>query len=408
MSTHRRQFLKSATLVGVAAPFIVASHQVCGAAANEKVRVAVVGCGGRGRMITGLFAKDGNYEIVSVADYHQTVADGCGKQFGVLPERCFSGLSGYKKSLATNIDAIVLEAVPYFFPEHIRASVEAKKHVYVAKPIAVDIWGTQAVQALAAQSQKDGKVFLIDFQIPTEANNQKVLSGVRNGDVGKILSLQTCYHAGYFGDPAFKSYEERLQRLNWVNDDILGGGYHVNACIHGIEAGLELVDAEMPVSALGSSCCSRPDPHGDSHNMYSLTFDFEDGRIWSHQGMHHQTPFWVRAVGYGVDGNAEIGYTGNAKMRVAERNDGRVTWRNEDFGEIAKDLYPAGASYNIAKFARAILSGDTTNDTVKIGVNANFVTILGREAGKRRSKVLLADLIRENHRYELDTTGWKE
>jgi len=142
--------------------------------------------------------------------------------------------------------------------------------------------------------------------------------------------------------------------------------------------------------------------------MYALTFDFDDGRIWSHQGIHHQTPFWVRAVGYGAEGTAEIGYVGNATMRVAAaRNEGRITWRNDDFGEV-KDLYPAGASANIAKFAKAVQQGDVTNDTVKIGINANFVTILGREAGKRRSKVLLADLIRENHRYELDTTGWKE
>jgi hypothetical protein len=71
-------------------------------------------------------------------------------------------------------------------------------------------------------------------------------------------------------------------------------------------------------------------------------------------------------------------------------------------------LYPAGAIANIAKFAKVIRTSDVTNDTVKIGINANFATILGREAGKRQGKVLLADLMRENHRYELDTAGWKE
>ena len=400
MKTNRRRFLTTAALTGVAAPLVVSSRQVRGAAANEKIRIGVVGCGGRGRWITNLFSKDGNYEIIAIADYHQAVAEACGGRFNVPPEKCFSGLSGYRKVLDTNIEAIVLEAIPYFFPEHVRASVEAGKHVYIAKPVAVDIWGTLAVQSLADQSQKNGKVFLIDFQIPTDENNQKVLSCVKAGDIGNIHSLQTCYHAGLFADPAFKSFEERLQRLNWVNDDILGGSYHVNACIHGIEAGLELVDAELPVSAQGSSLCCRPDAHGDSHNMYALTFDFKDGRIWSHQGIHHLSPFWVRAVGYGAKGTAEIGYVGNAKIRVSEG-------REEDFGEV-KGLYSAGASSNIAKFAKVVRMGDVTNDTVKMGINANFVTIHGREAGKRRGKVLLADLIRENHRFELDTTGWRE
>jgi len=400
MSINRRTFLKTASMIGVAAPSVLSAYQVQGTEANKKIRLGVVGCGGRGQWITRLFSEDGNYEIVSVADYHQHVAEACGKMFNVPSERCFGGLSGYRKVLGTNIDAIALEAVPYFFPEHVRASVEAGKHVFLAKPVAVDIWGTLAVQRFAAQSQKNGKVFLIDFQIPTNENNQKVLSCVKNGDIGKIHSLQTCYHAGSFADPASKSYEERLQRLIWVNNDILGGGYHVNACIHGIEAGLELVNAELPVSAHGSSLCCRPNPHGDSHNMYALTFDFEDGRIWSHQGIHHLSPFWVRAVGYGAQGTAEIGYVGNAKIRVSGG-------RNDDFGEIA-NLYPAGASSNIAKFAKAIREDDATNDTVEIGIKANLVTILGREAGKRRSKVLLADLIRENYRFELDTTGWKE
>ena len=400
MNSHRRTFLKTAALAGIAAPFIVSSHQVRGAAANEKIRLGVVGCGGRGAWITDLFAKDGNYEIAAIADYHQTVAENSGKRFNVPAEKCFSGLSGYKKALETNIDAVALEAVPYFFPEHVRASVEAGKHIYMAKPVAVDIWGTQAVRDCAAKAQKNNKVFLVDFQVPTNENNQKVLSRVRNGDIGKILSLQTCYITGGFPDPPFKSLEERLQRLLWVNDDVLGGGYHVNACIHGIEAGLELVDAELPVGAQGSSMICRADPHGDSHDMYALTFDFADGRIWSHQGIHHLSPFWVRAVGYGAKGTAEIGYTGRAGIRL-ERN------QNEDFGEVT-NLYPAGAISNIAKFAKVVRAGDVTNDTVNIGINANFVTILGREAGKRRSKVLLADLIRENHRFELDTTGWKE
>jgi predicted dehydrogenase len=400
MRLSRRTFLKSAAIAGSAAPLIISPHQVRGATANEKIRLGVVGCGGRGAWITQLFANDGNYEIVAVADYHRAVAEECGKRFNVPPEKCFGGLSGYKKVLGTNIDAIALEAVPYFFPEHVRASVEANKHVFMAKPIAVDIWGTQEVQKYAAQSQNNGKVFLIDFQIPTDECNQKVLSRMKNDAIGKILSLQTCYHSGSFGDPPFKSFEERLQHLIWVNDDILGGGYHVNACIHGIEAGLELVNNELPVSAQGSSLCARPDPYGDSHTMYALTFDFADGKTWSHQGIHHLIPFWVRAVGYGTQGVAEIGYVGNAKMRMAGSDE-------EDLGEI-KNLYEAGASSNIAKFAKAVRAGDAGNDTVKIGINANFVTILGREAGKRRSKVLLADLIRENHRFELDTTGWKE
>ena len=189
---NRRTFLKTAAVIGVTAPSVLSAYRAESAADNKKIRIGIVGCGGRGQWITGFFSENGNYEIVSVADYHQSVAEACAQKFNVPPERCFSGLSGYKKVLNTNIDAIVLEAVPYFYPEHVRASVEAGKHIFMAKPVAVGIWGTREVQQLADRAQKNGKVFLVDFQIPTNEYNRQVISCVRNGDIGKTRWIQTC------------------------------------------------------------------------------------------------------------------------------------------------------------------------------------------------------------------------
>ena len=398
MNMKRRNFLHATLAVGVAAPMIVASRQVRGAAANEKIRIGVVGCGNRGAWITKLFNNDGNYEIVSVADYHPSVAQACGQNVGTATQNCFSGLSGYKKVLDTNIDAIALEAPPYFFPEHVRDCVDSGKHVYMAKPIAVDVWGTQEVKKAAAKAQKNNKVFLVDFQVPTDPNNQAALTRYRNDEIGKVLSIQTCYVTNVFPDPPFQSYEERLRHLNWVNDDVLGGGYHVNACIHGVEAGLELAAGDIPVSAQGYSVLSRRDPHGDSHDLYSLTFEFEDGRVWTHHGVHCATPFHVRAVGHAEKGLIEIGYTGRSRISLFGGND-------DDLGPI-DNLYEAGAVRNIAKFAKAIRTNDFTNDTVKIAVDANLVTILGRETGKSREKTTMAQLLADNQRLELDTTTW--
>lgn len=393
----RREFLQTSLAVGFAAPLIVTARQVRGTEANEKIRIGIVGCGGRGAWIADLFRRDGNYEFVSVADYHAQVSEDCGKRLGVPSEHCYHGLSGYRKTLDSKIDAIALEAVPYFYPEHVAAAVDAGKHVYMAKPIAVDVWGTREVAKAAARSKANGKVFLVDFQIPTDPGNGKVLEHCRRGEIGKVLSIQSCYVTGGFPDPPFQSYEERLRHLVWVNDDVLGGGYHVNACIHGVEAGLELASGELPVSAQGYSSLSRPDPHGDSHDSYALTYEFADGRIWTHHGVHRATPFWVRAVGHGESGAVEIGYNGRAKLVKGGAE--------EDFGEI-ENLYEAGAVRNIAKFVVAIRAGDVTNDTVDISVNANLVTLLGRHTGKRREKTTMADLLKENHRLELDTTGW--
>ncbi|MBN1341060.1 MAG: hypothetical protein JXQ73_00165 [Phycisphaerae bacterium] len=55
--------------------------------------------------------------------------------------RRFSGLSGYKKLIESGVEAVALETPPYSFPEHTRAAVEAKLHVYMAKPVALDVSG---------------------------------------------------------------------------------------------------------------------------------------------------------------------------------------------------------------------------------------------------------------------------
>ena len=109
---------------------------------DQKVKIGAVGCGGRGAWIAGLFQQHGGYEFVAVGDYFQEVADACGQALGVEPGRRFSGLSAYKKVIDSGIEAILLETPPWFFPQHGEAAVQAGKHVYMAKPVAVDVPGT--------------------------------------------------------------------------------------------------------------------------------------------------------------------------------------------------------------------------------------------------------------------------
>ena len=93
--------------------------------AKRKIKLGVVGCGGRGAWITNLFNKDGGYEIFAVADYFQKVADRCGDKFKVDKSRRFSGLSGYKKLLASGVEAAAFIVPPYFFQNPSRSMCRA-------------------------------------------------------------------------------------------------------------------------------------------------------------------------------------------------------------------------------------------------------------------------------------------
>ncbi len=396
-NVDRRSFLKSSSaLAGAAAVFVLKPQRVVSSEANSRIKLGVVGCGGRGAWIAKLFAQHGGYEIHAVADYFQNVADACGNALKVDKSRRFSGLSAYRKLMGSGVEAVALETPPYCFPQHARAAVAAGLHVYMAKPVAVDAPGTLEIGKLGATSTAKKRCFLVDFQVPTDPSNIEAVKRVHDGAIGKVVMISTCYLAGRFSDPPMgANVASRFRHLVWVNDVALGGSYHVNACIHGVDAGL-WVARQRPVSAVGRSAVGRPRPHGDSRDLYSLTYTFADGTIMNHVGSHSHSRFHVRCVAYGQSGNMEIGYVGTASIRG-----GSKSYRGDDVG----NLYTAGVVRNIATFHDDIKKGNYANGTVTPSVNSTLATILGREAARREVRLTMDELIRENKKIEVDLTG---
>jgi predicted dehydrogenase len=403
-SLNRRKFLGRTLAVGGAAvaPFITSSTAHAAEAASvpgRKIKLGVVGCGGRGLWIARLFKQHGGYEMHAVADYFPTVAATAGNELGTDKSRCFSGLSGYKKVIESGIEAIVLETPPYFFPEHARAAVAAGLHVYMAKPVAVDVPGTLDIQASAAKATAARKVFLVDYQLPTEPANLQVMAAVKAGEVGPVQALHSHYFAGPFADPPLtNNYENRLRGLTWCNDNAVGGGYHVNACIHAVDAALWAA-GQRPVSCLGLSRRARPNPNGDSHDVFELLFEYANGMIHSHRGEHlnNQLGFDVVCQIVGQTGHAQVCYGGRATLKGPE---------NVINVEVPNP-YDAGAARNIAKFHQAVTGNDFSNDTVARSVDGALTTILGREAARRGGKLTMAQLLQENQRLEPDLKGLK-
>jgi myo-inositol 2-dehydrogenase / D-chiro-inositol 1-dehydrogenase len=367
---------------------------------GRRVRLGIVGCGGRGSWIARLFKNHGGYDLFAVADYFQPVADACGQSLGVEPARCFSGLSGYKRLLDAGVEAVALETPPCFFPEHARAAVEAGVHVFMAKPVAVDVPGCLEIEAVAKKATARKLCFLIDYQIPTEPHNIEIVRRIQAGQLGRLGILHSYYLSCAFPDPPLTdTCESRLQHLTWCNDVAIGGGYHVNACIHAVDAALWAA-GKTPVSATGASRVARADPHGDSHDVFGVVYEFADGLIVSHRAKHLTNPvpgFRCGCEIHGDVGMAEIGYDGKVLLRSGSASyDGEV-----------KTLYEAGAVRNIATFHKSIAEGDTRNPTVRHAVDGALTTILGREAALRKSQVTWDQLLKENKRLDLDLHGLK-
>jgi hypothetical protein len=150
---------------------------------------------------------------------------------------------------------------------------------------------------------------------------------------------------------------------------------------------------------MGVSSVGRPDPHGDSRDLYSISYEFADGAIMNHAGSHINYPFHVRCVAFGQSGNMEIGYTGRALIRGGSKP--------YEGGEVA-DLYRAGTVRNIAKFHEDVTRGRYGNDTLEPSVDSTLATILGREAARRKKRLTMDELIKENRRIKVDLSGLKQ
>jgi hypothetical protein len=151
---NRRTFMKTTAAVslGALASQIGAKAYAAG---DDKIRIGVIGCGGRGTdAVRNCIEASDSVELVAMADLFQNKLDESMKNFkqgsddkktaplsrgfAVTPEQCFVGFDAYEKLLACKLDAVLLTAPPYSRPIHLKAAIEAGKHVFMEKPAGVD------------------------------------------------------------------------------------------------------------------------------------------------------------------------------------------------------------------------------------------------------------------------------
>src|SRR5438093_1035792 len=151
-NVSRREFLKSSTgaVIGgaLAAPFVFTA----GANAEETktLKIGLIGCGGRGTGAAGqALSADKNVQLTAVGDAFpdriETAIASLKAQHGdkvqVSDANRFVGLDAYEKVLASGIDVVILATPPGFRPIHLSAAVDAGKHIFCEKPMAVDAPG---------------------------------------------------------------------------------------------------------------------------------------------------------------------------------------------------------------------------------------------------------------------------
>ena len=383
----RRGFISGAA--STAAFSVVASQSVRGAEANSKIRVGVIGCGGRGNLISGLMAKHGGYEVVAVADYFQDRADNVGKKLGVPEAQRFTSLSGYRRLLDLDLDAVAVMSPPYFHPEQATAAVDSGRHVYVAKPIAVDVPGCRSIAASGKKASKSGLCFLVDFQ--TRANDFYIeaVKRVHDGALGEIAFGEAAYHANRLKAKTPDGPGEARLR-NWVFDKALSGDIITEQNIHAIDVMGWIMNAD-PLHAVGSGGRKVRVDVGDCWDHFALLYQYPDGvgvTFSSRQFNGHGSAGGIINRVFGSKGVLETKYGGEVLIRGGKESFYR--------GGATNNIYKGGAGRNVATFHDNIVAGRSDNSTVEPSAHSNQLTIMGRTAAYEGRLVTWDETVNSN------------
>ncbi len=393
----RREFVAGA---GAAAGLALVSRPVFGQQAaafnGPKIKIGIVGCGGRGSFMANLFRQHGGYEIAAAADYFQDRVDVLGEKFGVPAGQRFAGLSGYKRVLDAKPDALVVTSPPFFHPEQAEAAVDAGCHVYVAKPVAVDVPGCRTIEAIGAKATAAKRVFLVDFQTRVNPFYREAVTRIHGGAIGAFAFGEASYQCGRLGKhhlhPDAGTQESRLR--NWVFDKAFSGDIITEQNIHALDV-MSWVFGKPPLYAYGSGARKVRVDIGDCRDTFSVIFQYPDDvavTFNSRQFEGHGTAEGILCRVFGEKGVLETAYGGNVMIRGGEG----VFYR----GGETKQIYAEGAAANVAAFHAAILAGDVSNVTVAPSVQSNLITILGRTAADTGRVVTWDEVVKDTKRLD--------
>ena len=408
--TSRRDFLKQSSLLSSVAVVGLQTMQVH-AAESGPLKIGLVGCGGRGcgAVVDGL-THDPNVKLVAVADIFKEKVDSAIKllaerfqeRIDVPAERRFIGFDAYK-SLIPLCDVVFLCTPQHFRPMTLKAAIEAGKHAFCEKPVAVDAPGIRSVLESAALAKEKGLNIVTGLINRYSSRVRDVVRRIHDGQIGPVVTAR----ANRMGGPLWMRKREegdtemRYQMRNWVNFNWIAGEFVNDVTIHQLDVAMWcLGDEHTPVNAyaLGGRISRTQPDAGDMYDTMSVVYEYADGRplyAFSRQipGCFNEASVRIS----GPKGGADIGNVGSGRVAI--------------FGESPYDAPKeegAGAYFNQhTTLYNAIRSGgkDYVNN-LPYTAKATMAAILGRMAAYSGQKVTWDAALNSQESFTLSDYSW--
>ena len=336
----RREFLKTSAVVGAAATGLSVARSAH-AASDGDIKVGLIGCGGRG---TGAAVNAMNagkeVKLVAMADAFQDHAETSFQnakkakpdQVLVTPETIFSGFDAYKKLLASDVDVVILASTPHFRPKHLRAAVEAGKHIFCEKPVAVDAPGIRSVYESTKMAEEKKLNLVSGLCWRYHPGVQETMKRLLDGAIGDICAMQETYMCGMVGRRVERKpdmSEMEYQMRSWYYFNWLSGDHNTEQHVHSLDKSSWMMGDKPPLRVWGSGGKQTP-KLGNIYDHFCVTYEYDNG-VKTHAYCRQQPNC------YSDTSDQYIGTKGTVNV-LKHRIDGENKWRYKGPGGNMYDL----------------------------------------------------------------------
>jgi myo-inositol 2-dehydrogenase/D-chiro-inositol 1-dehydrogenase len=364
---NRRSFLGNTTLAGAS---LLASSVFAQTAAGggKKVKVALIGCGGRGNGALGDFTAAAKIlglevEVTATADAFKGAAEGTGKKFGLPAEKCFGGFDAYQKAIATDCHFVLMATPPSFRPVHFAAAVEAGKHCFIEKPVAVDPVGARSVIATGEKAKAKGLAVVTGTQRRHMKSYLQNKARIEAGAIGEIKGGVVQWNGTVPWTKRRNPNESEADYMarNWLNFAETSGDHIVEQHVHNLDIAVWFL-GRLPESALGFGGRARRET-GNMYDFFSIDYDFGD-EVHIHSQCR-QISGTQQNVGEMFTGTEGFCYGG-----------GKLKGKDVSIPEFKIDT-DNGMVQEHVDMIRSVMAGKPLNDAQRIA-EVTLVAIIGR------------------------------
>jgi myo-inositol 2-dehydrogenase / D-chiro-inositol 1-dehydrogenase len=251
---------------------------------GKVLKAGLVGCGGRGTgAAVNFFDAGPNLQITALGDVFQDRLDSCRaelktqRNIEIPDEKCFIGFDSYQKVIDSGVDIVLLCTPPHFRPAHVEAAVNARKHVFMEKPCAVDPVGVRSILVSAKKAESLGLCIITGTIRRVQKDYMETHRRIANGEIGDIVSAHIIRNGGslwiHQRKPGWTDLEYMLR--NWGNFCWLSGDHIVEQFIHEIDV-MNWHVGKNPVRAIGWGGRQRRIT-GDQYDFFSIQYVYDNG-----------------------------------------------------------------------------------------------------------------------------------